>query len=144
MSSNNVWHLITKIITTQQHCSTLHHTSSNYTSLHFAILHTSPNYTSLHFTLHHTSPKYTSLHFAILHTSPHFAILHTSPHFTQLHFTTLHYTSHFTTLHPTTLHLFTSRCILRSQKTELPIWDDLFALKLHSYVFTARRCDSDT
>jgi hypothetical protein len=39
------------------HCNTpltLHHTSPNYTSLHFA-------------KLHHTSPHYTSVHFATLH-----------------------------------------------------------------------------
>ena len=53
-SSNNVWHLITKTITTPQHSATLHHTSSNYTSLHFT-------------TLHHTSPNYISLHISTLH-----------------------------------------------------------------------------
>jgi hypothetical protein len=54
------------------HCNTslpLHHTSPNYTSLHFSTLHlTSPNYTSLHFTtLHPTTHHYTSLHFTQLH-----------------------------------------------------------------------------
>jgi hypothetical protein len=49
-SSNNVWHLITKTITTLQHSATLHHTSPNYTLLHFATLHTSPHFTQLHFT----------------------------------------------------------------------------------------------
>jgi hypothetical protein len=113
-SSNNVWNLITKTVTTLQHFAALHHTSPNYTSLHFATLHhTSPNYTSLHFaTLHHTSPNYTSLHFTQLHFTTLYptTLRYTSPHFTQLHFTTLHptplhYTSlHFTTLHPVTLH----------------------------------------
>jgi hypothetical protein len=43
-SSNNIWHLITKTITTLQHSATLHHTSLNYTSLNFAIFHhNSPN-----------------------------------------------------------------------------------------------------
>jgi len=62
------------------HCNTplqLHHTSPNYTLLHFTTLHhTSPNYTSPHFTLHpttlhHTSPNYTSPNY----TSPHFTTL---------------------------------------------------------------------
>jgi hypothetical protein len=74
-SSNNVWHIITKTITTLQHSATLHHTSPNYTSPHFTQLH----FTQLHFT----------------------TIRRTLRHFTQLHFTTLH----FNTLIDTSLHL---------------------------------------
>ena len=47
MSSNNVGHLITRIITTLQHFATLHHTSLNNTSLHLSTLH------FLSFTLHY-------------------------------------------------------------------------------------------
>jgi len=39
MSSNNVGHLITKTITILQHFVALHHTLSNYTSLHLSTLH---------------------------------------------------------------------------------------------------------
>jgi hypothetical protein len=39
MSSNNVGHLITKTITTQQYFATLRHTSPNCTSLHLSTLH---------------------------------------------------------------------------------------------------------
>jgi hypothetical protein len=83
---------------TPLHFTTLHHTSPNYTSLHFTLYHTLLNYTSLHFTLYRTLPKYTSLHFVTLYTLPnytllHFVTLHASPHFTQLHFTTLVNTS---------------------------------------------------
>jgi hypothetical protein len=48
MSSNNVGHFITTIIITLQHFVTLHHTSSNYTSLHLSTLH------FLSFTLHYS------------------------------------------------------------------------------------------
>jgi len=51
MASNNVGHLITSTITTQQHFATLHHTSPNYTSLHLSTLY------FLSFTLHY-SPIY--------------------------------------------------------------------------------------
>ena len=47
MSSNNVRHLITEVVTTLQHFATLHHTSPKYTSLHLLKLH------FLSFTLHH-------------------------------------------------------------------------------------------
>ena len=47
MSSNNVGHLITKTITILQHFATLHHTSSNYTSLQLSTFH------FLSFTLHY-------------------------------------------------------------------------------------------
>jgi len=57
-SSNNVWHLITKTITTLQHSATLHHTSPNCTSLHFTTLHPT--------TLHYISPHFTQLHFTTL------------------------------------------------------------------------------
>jgi len=40
MSSDNVWHLITKTITTLEHFATLHHTSPIYTSLHLSTLQT--------------------------------------------------------------------------------------------------------
>jgi len=60
MSSNNVWHLITKIINTLQHSATLHYTSPHFTQLHFTTLrYTSPHFTQLHFTSSH-------LHFTIL------------------------------------------------------------------------------
>jgi len=75
-SSNNVWHLITKTITTLQHSATLHHTSSNYTS---------PHYTYRHFTFSH-------LHFTTLSFS-----------FTHLHFLSFHFTSHRYTRHGTVL-----------------------------------------
>jgi hypothetical protein len=101
-SSNNVWHLSTKTITTLQHSATLHHTSPKYTSLHFLTLHTSPNYISLHFaTLHPTTLHYTLPHFTTIDPT---TLCYTSPHFTQLHFTTLTYTSHFTHLHFAALH----------------------------------------
>jgi len=45
-SSNNVWLLITKTITTLQHSAILHHTSPNYTSLRLSTFH------FLSFTLH--------------------------------------------------------------------------------------------
>ena len=47
MSSINIGHLITKIITTLQNFATLHHTSPNCTSLHLSTLH------FLSFTLHY-------------------------------------------------------------------------------------------
>jgi len=47
MSSNNVGHLITKTITILQYFTTLHHTSSNYTSLRLSTLQ------FLSFTLHY-------------------------------------------------------------------------------------------
>ena len=74
------------------HPTTLHHTSSNYTSSHFILLHFT--------TLHHTSSNYTSPHFIQLpFTTLHPTTFHntssnyTSPHFIQLHFTTLHPTT---------------------------------------------------
>jgi hypothetical protein len=68
--------------------STLHHNSTNYTSLHVATLHqTSPKYTSLHFvTIHHTSTHYTLLHLSTLH--------FLSFSFTHLHFLSSYFTSH--------------------------------------------------
>ena len=75
----------TLLLRSSLHCNTplhftiLHHTSRNYTSLHFATLH----YTYRHF----TTLRYTSLHLPTLH--------YTYRHFTSshLHFTTLSYTS---------------------------------------------------
>jgi hypothetical protein len=58
-SSNNVWHLTTKAVTTLQHSATLHPTTLHCnTPLHF----TQPQFT----TLCYTSPHFTQLHFATL------------------------------------------------------------------------------
>ena len=77
------------------HSATLHHTSPNYTSLHFSTLHPT--------TLHYTSPHFTQLHFTTLRPT---TLHYTSPHFTQLHFTTLHPTTlHYTYRHFTSSHL---------------------------------------
>jgi serine/threonine protein kinase len=46
--SNNVWHLITKTITTLQHSATLHHSSPHFSTLRYTSLHfTQPHFTTL-------------------------------------------------------------------------------------------------
>jgi len=75
-SSNNVWHLITKTITTLQHSATLHHTTLHPTTLHCTYQHL----TSSH------------LHFTTLSFS-----------FTHLHFLSFYFTSHHITRHSTDL-----------------------------------------
>jgi hypothetical protein len=97
-SSNNVWHLITKTITTLQHSAKLQHTSSHFTTLRYT-----SHFTQLHFTtpidislsLIHTSPNYTSLHLSTLHFLS-FTLHPTTLHYTYRHFTSSHL--HFTTL----------------------------------------------
>jgi hypothetical protein len=107
-SSNNVWHLITKTITTLQHSATLYHTSPNYTSLtslHFTtlidtllpLIYTSPPFhlalriyisyrsISLHITSHHINRHSTNLISKIISkkVNPFIALKNFSPfHFT--------------------------------------------------------------
>jgi hypothetical protein len=74
-SSNNVWHLITKTVTTLQHSATLHHTSSNYTSPNYASL--PLIYTSLPF--HLALRIYISYRSISLHITSHDTVQISSP-----------------------------------------------------------------
>jgi hypothetical protein len=93
VSSNNVRHPLTKIVTTPRKTS-LHFTSLHYTCRHFTSSHlnlTQLHFTSLHYTCRHFTSshlKFTQLHYTSLrYTCRHFTSSHLN--FTQLYFTTL-------------------------------------------------------